>query len=411
MLTRTTAFALIYIPVCSLAGALGGDWPQLLGPNRNGISDEKGLLSTWPKNGPPVLWEKEVGEGFSAPCVAGDLVFLFHRQKDHEVLQAFGVTDGKQRWRFEYPCEYRDRYGAGSGPRSTPLVDGKNVYILGVTGQLHCLDRELGTKKWQRSLDEDYELRPSFFGVGTTPIIEGKLLIVNVGGKKAGIVALDKETGKEVWTATDHEASYSSPVAATVDGVRHVFFFTRDGLVSLDPENGKVRSSMRWRSRINESVNAANPLVVGNELFLSASYGTGAGVFKIGKDNVEPVWKGDGAISAQYLTSIVHEGCLYGFHGRHDFHDTSLRCVDWKTGKVHWSRTDMSAGPMVFADGRLIILTEDGDLVLVEASPEKYRELAHASVLSSPCRAQLALANSRLFARDPRKLVCWDLKK
>jgi len=389
----------------------GGDWPQLLGPSRNGKSDEKGLLVDWPKKGPPLLWQQDVGEGFSAPCVAGDTILLFQRTGGRELLEARDVTNGKLRWQFDYPCKYRDKLGSGDGPRATPIVDGKNVYILGVTGLLHCLDLEKGTKKWERSLDEDYELRPSFFGVGTTPIIEDKLLIVNAGGKKAGIVALEKETGKEKWTATDDEASYSSPVAATLDDVRHVLFFTREGLVSLDPENGKVRLSMHWRSKIDASVNAANPVVVGNQVFLSASYQTGGGVFAISKDKAEAVWKNDTAISAQYLTSIYHDGYLYGFHGRHDYHETQLRCVDWKTGKVQWSDKSLTGGPMIFVDGQLIILTEKGELVLVEANAEKYVEKARFQALGSPCRAQLALSNGRLFARDDKTLFCWSLKK
>ncbi len=390
---------------------LSGDWPQLLGPARNGVSEEKGLLLDWPKKGLPVLWQQDVGEGFSAPSVAGETVLLFQRTEGRELIEARNVADGKVRWHFDYLCKYRDKLGSGDGPRATPIVDGGNVYLLGVTGMLHCLELKSGTKVWSRNLDEDYELLPSFFGVGTTPIIENKLIVINIGGSKAGIVALDKETGKEKWTATDHAASYSSPVAATVDGARHLVFLTREGLVSLDPENGKVRLSMHWRSKMDASVNAANPVIVGNQVFLSACYDTGAGVFTLSKDKADAVWKSDNAISAHYITSVVHDGYLYGFHGRHDFHETQLRCVDWKTGKVLWSEKSLTGGPMIFADGHLIVLTEKGELVLVEPSPDKYIEKARFQALEAPCRAQLALSNGRLFARDNKKIVCWDIHK
>jgi outer membrane protein assembly factor BamB len=390
---------------------LAADWPQLLGPTRNAVSAETGLAKSWPEQGPPVVWEREVGEGFSGPVVSGGALVLFHRVGDEEVVEALDAASGKPRWRFAYPTAYSDPYGKGDGPRSTPLVAGGKVYTLGAEGALHCLDLKDGKKVWQRSLAKDYELRQTFFGVGTSPLLEGDLLLVNVGARGAGIVAFNKDSGKEVWKATDDEGSYSSPVAATIGGARHIFFFTRTGLVDLDPKGGTVRFSKRWRSRMQASVNAAAPLVIGDEVFLTASYGTGAVLLRVSKDGAEEVWKGDESLSSHYNTPVVKDGYLYGIDGRQEA-GARLRCVELKSGQVKWEKDRFGCASMILADGQLIALTENGDLVLIEPTPEGYREKARAAVLrATPCRAEIALADGRLYGRDGKRLVCWNLKK
>jgi outer membrane protein assembly factor BamB len=397
--------------LCLCAESPGGNWPQFLGPDRNGISNERGLLQSWSEKGPPLVWQKEVGEGFSGPVVSGDDLVIFHRVGDEDVVECLNSANGERRWKYAYPTDYRDFLGKGNGPRSTPIIAGDRVFVLGAQGKLLRLSRKTGEKVWERNLNEDYKVRQGYFGVGTSPILEEGLLLVNVGGKAgAGIVALDAASGKEVWKATNHEASYSSPVAATIDGTRHVLFLTREGLVSVNPEDGTVRFSKRWRARINESVNAATPIVADSHVFVSASYQTGAGLFKVRKDGVDEVWSNDESLSNHYNTSVLNGGFLYGFDGRQEA-GPHLRCVEWLTGKVRWTRKDPGCGSMVLADGNLIVLTEDGDLMLIEAAPKEYREKAKASLLRGPCRAQPALANGKLYARDSAKLYCWDLKK
>jgi outer membrane protein assembly factor BamB len=403
----------IFVCVSALLGVpvLAADWPQFLGPTRDGISTETGLVKSWPDKGPPVVWEREVGEGYSAPVVSGGTLVLFHRVGDQEVVEALDAATGKPRWKVGYGTKYSDLLGKGDGPRSTPLVADGKVYTLGAEGMLHCLDLKDGSKVWEKSLAKEYAMRQSYFGVGTSPIVEGGLLLVNVGARGAGIVAFDRATGKEVWKATDDEASYSSPVAATIDGARHVFFFTRTGLVDLDPKAGKVRFSKRWRSRMDASVNAAAPLAVGNQLFLSASYGTGAVLLRVGKDGAEEVWKGDRMLSSHYNTPVRKDGYLYGIDGRQE-QGARLRCVELKTGQVKWEKEPFGCASMILADGQIIALTENGDLVLIEPTPDGYREKARAAVLKDgPCRAEIALADGRLYGRDRKRLVCWNLKK
>jgi outer membrane protein assembly factor BamB len=407
MTSRTRCFALA---ACVTLGALGADWPQFLGPQRNGVSTETGLLQTWDTKGPPVLWQKDVGEGFSAPVIVGDRLILFHRVGDEEVVECLDAGTGERKWKHTAPTRYQDPLNKGDGPRSTPLIAGEHVYTLSPGGRLLCLNLRDGAKVWQRELLKDYKVPRSFFGVGTSPILEGGHVLVNVGARDAGIVAFDKDSGKEVWKATGDGASYSSPVAATIDGVRHVLFFTRQGIVSLDPASGGVRFSKRWRSRMDASVNAATPIVVGDQVFFTACYETGAILVRAKKDGIEEVWNNDRSLSCHFGTPVYHDGCLYGFHGRQET-GTEMRCVDVKTGRVHWSQEGFGCGSIILAEGNLIVLSEAGELVLIEGKSDKYREKARAAVLAGPCRAHMALANGRLYARDNKKLACWSLKK
>lgn len=389
-------------------GAMAADWPQFLGPTRDGVSTEKGLTTDWPKGGPPKAWEFPAGEGYSGPVVAEGKVILFHRVKDEEVVQCLDADKGTPLWKFAYPTDYTDRFGKGNGSRATPLVAGGKVYTLGAGGVLTCVELKKGEKVWQVALHKEYKVPISFFGVATSPVLEGDHLLVNVGGKDAGIVAFHKDTGREVWKATSQEASYSSPVVATLAGARQAVFFTREGLVLLDPATGKVNHTKRWRARINESVNAAVPLVVGDEVFLTTSYNTGAILLRVTKDSLEEVWKEDESLSAHFNTPVVRDGILYGIDGRQEA-GGRLRCVEWKTGKVRWTKEGFGCASVTLVGDRLWMLTEGGELVVAEATPEGYREKTRAAVLQATVRAHPAFSGGRLYARDDKKLVCFKL--
>jgi outer membrane protein assembly factor BamB len=404
---------ILFLSWCSLylcPDASAADWPQFLGPERNGISSEKGLLQSWDEKGPPLVWKRQVGEGYSGPVIARGRLILLHRVENEEVVESFDAATGKPQWKFSYPTAYSDQVGKGDGPRCTPVISGQRVYTLGAEGKLHCLELESGKKVWERSLVEEYKVKQNFFGVGSTPLVEGNLVLVNVGGKDAGIVALDKDTGKEKWRATGDGASYASPVAATIDGVRYAIFFTRRGIVLLEPATGKVLFEKQWRAAYDTTVNAATPTVVGNLLFFSASYDTGAILLRVTKNQVKEVWSREDALSSHYNTSIYHEGYLYGIDGRQES-GARLRCIELKTGKVQWTQKPFGCASMVLADGHLIALTEKGDLVLLRPSPKSYQEISRARVLTFPCRAEIALANGRLYARDGENHMCWNLQK
>lgn len=397
--------------VSAMPLSFAADWPQFLGPDRNGVSSETGLRLSWSEAGPPKLWDRDVGEGFSGPVIAGDRLILFHRADNKEIVECLRPDTGKPVWKFAYDTDYEDQLGKGNGPRSTPVLTRKHVVTLGAGGWLHCLDAANGEKLWRRNINTDYQAPPSYFGVGTSPLVEGNRVLVNVGGKDAGIVAFDLLTGKEQWRATTDGASYSSPVATSARKSRLAVFFTRQGVVLLDPATGVVRYQTRWRARYDASVNAATPLVIGDKLFFSTSYETGALLLRLSTDGADKVWASDEVMSNHYNTCVYKDGHLYGFDGRQE-RGPDLRCVDLKSQKIKWNRPRFGCGSMILADGHLIILTEKGDLVSVAATPDTYREKGRARVLGDgPCRAQIALADGRLYARDQKKLVCWNLKK
>jgi len=387
------------------------DWPQFLGPRRDGVSLEKGLLDTFPKSGPKIVWQRDVGEGFSGIVVKGDRAIVFHRVENNDVVECVNASTGKEIWKFTYPTDYQDALGKGDGPRSTPVIHGDKVITLGAQGMLHCLTLDAGKPLWSRSFTAEYKTPLGYFGIGTSPVVEQNLVLVNVGGVKAGIVAFDLDNGKEVWKATNDPGSYSSPVVCTIDGTPLAVFFTRTGAVVLDPKTGDVKHQQRFRARNDASVNAATPLIIDNHALFSASYDTGALLLKLRKNGADEVWTDENVMSNHYNTSIYADGFLYGFDGRQEA-KPSFRCVNLKTKKVAWEKESFGNGTMILAEGRLIVLTERGELHLVQATPTAFRELAKTQLFTSgPCRAQIALANGKLYARDQKKLVCVDLAK
>ncbi|MBX9625900.1 MAG: PQQ-like beta-propeller repeat protein [Gemmataceae bacterium] len=401
---------LVFLTLALTLPPCRADWPGFLGPTRDGQSAETGLNWAWPKDGPPVAWSKEVGRGWAGPVVAGGRLVLFHRVGDEEVVECLDPATGKGVWAFKYPTRYRDDFGFDDGPRSTPLIAGDRVFTLGANGDLHAIDLATGAKLWGRNLLADYKADKGFFGVATSPTIAGGKLLVNVGGKGAGVVAFDPATGKEAWKATDDPAGYSSPAVAEVGGRVLAVFLTRNGLVALEPETGKVRYTHPWRPRIRESVNAATPLVWKGDIFLTVSYGTGAVLLRPKGDELEEVWANDKSLSCQYNSPVRVGDFLYGCHGRVDARAVELRCVEWATGAVKWSVPRAEATTLIAVDGSLLGLTEAGELIRFDADPAGYKERARAVVLTGPVRAAPALADGRLFARDGGKLVCVKLK-
>lgn len=387
------------------------DWPQFLGPTRDGVYAGDDLADAWPKEGPPVVWQKEIGQGFSGPVVAAGSLIFFQRVNDQEEVDCFDARTGQPRWRHKYPTAYRDDFGFDEGPRATPTIADGRVFTFGAEGMLTCLDAATGKVNWTVDTKKEFQAAKGFFGMDCSALVEGGRVLLNIGGADgAGIVAFDAATGKLSWKATDDQASYSSPIAATVNGRRYAFFFTRSGLVAVDPASGKVYFRFPWRSRMNASVNAATPLIVGDQLFLSASYDTGAVLLRVKEGGVEKVWAGDEILSNHYATSVYRDNLLFGFDGRQEM-GPNFRCVEWKTGKVRWQQDGFGAGTVTLAGGRLVILKEDGELWLAPASLDGLKPIARAQILPSHVRAYPAIADGYLFARSKDKLVCVDLRK
>lgn len=392
--------------------AFAGDWPQILGPMRNGVAEGEQIAAAWPKGGPKLLWQRSVGEGFAGVAVLGQRAVLFHRMGDQEVAEALDAASGKALWKVEFPTTYRGQISEDNGPRCVPLVHQGRVFLVGAAGTLHCVTLETGKKQWSRAVYEEYRASEGYFGAGSSPIIDGDKLLLNVGGARsgAGLVAFSPATGKTLWLATDEQASYSSPTAVTVDGVRHVIFVTRYNVLSIDPESGAVRFRFPFGKR-GPTVNAATPLVVDGHVFVSASYGVGAAFAKIGEAKADLIWANDDAMSSQYPTAVHHDGYLYGIDGRQDVGVAELRCVDPKNGKVMWNQPGFGMATLILADGKLVIMKTDGQLLLAEPSPQAFRPLANARVFNSTTRALPALAHGLLYVRDTKTLKCLDLRK
>ena len=397
-------FALAVTPV------IATDWPQFLGPQRDGTYVGPPLAEAWGASGPKVVWRKQVGQAFAGPAVVQNRVLLFHRVGNEEVLESLDAKTGTAVWRYAYPTNYRDDFGFDEGPRAVPVVADGIVYTFGAQGQLHAVDLAKGTRVWSEDTMKRFNVPKGYFGAAGSPLVEGGRVIANVGGDKAGIVAFEAKTGKVVWTATEDDASYSSGMAATIGGRRSAIFLTRDNLIGLDPATGAIHFQRRWRARNAASVNAATPLVVGDSIFVSAEYGPGAGVVRVEGSKLMDLWASDEVLSNHYATSVYHGGYLYGFHGRQEF-GPSLRAVEFKTGSVKWSQDQFRAGSITLAGDKLLVIRESGEMILAPASPQAFKPIARAQILPGVVRPLPALADGFVYVRNDNTLVCLDLRR
>ena len=398
-----------FLSTAVVAVSAATDWPQYLGPERNGVYSGP-PLAPWGASGPKVVWQKAVGQGFAGPVVSGGRLILFHRVGNEEVVEALDALTGAPRWRYAYPTRYEDDFGFDEGPRAVPVVAGGIVYTFGAEGQLHAIDLARGMRVWSEDTTRRFGVAKGYFGAGGSPVVDGGKVIANIGGPKAGIVAFDAKTGTVSWTATTHGASYSSGVAATIGGQRRAVFLTREGLVGLDPATGRVVFERPWRARMAASVNAATPLVIGDSIFVSAEYGPGAGLLQVTGKTLEDIWTSNEVMTNHYATSVYHGGHLYGYHGRQEM-GPSLRSVELRTGKVKWSIDQFRGGSVTLAGDRLLLVRESGEVMLAPASPQAFTPIARAQVLPGIVRAYPAVADGLVYLRNEKTLVCLDLRR
>ena len=417
------------------ARTAGSDWPGFLGPLGTGASPEKGILTDWPRGGLRLVWQTPTGTGYGAPSVSRGRLLLFDRHGDQARLRCLKSETGEPLWTFEYPTDYEDFYGYNNGPRCCPVVDGDRVYIYGAEGMLHCVRADDGKPYWKVDTKAEFGVVQNFFGVGSTPVVEGDLLIAQVGGSPpdsgnypsmtqkgngSGVVAFDKYTGKVRYKVTDELASYAGPVLATIDGRRWCFVFARGGLVGLEPATGKVEFHFPWRARILESVNASDPVVVGDRVFISETYGPGSALLRVKPGGREVLWSDanegrDKRMQCHWNTPIYQDGYLYGCSGRHT-DNAELRCLDLAAGKVMWSEPDLTRTSLMLVDGHFLCLGEDGRLRLLKVNPQKYEEVARldpdgeaGALLRYPCWAAPVLSHGLLYVRAKDHLVCLEL--
>jgi len=402
---------------------------------------ETSIWLSWPENGPPVRWRMAIGEGYSRPAVAGGRLFLFDRYADRARLTCLNAATGRELWRSEYSTDYQDYYGFSNGPRSSPVVDGGRVYTFGAEGRLRCHRVAEGRLLWDVDTAADFAVVQNFFGVASTPVVEGQLLIVPIGGSApgspdvrsgrvrgsgSGIVAFDKLTGEVRYRITDELASYSSPIVRTIGERRWGFVFARGGLVGFEPRTGKVDFEFPWRARKIESVIAATPVVVDDTVFVTESYEPGAALLRVKPGGYDVLRKDPpgrrGTLRSHWATPVYHDGYLYGCSGSGSG-DAQLVAVDYSTGELAWSEPKLGRTTLLYVDGHLIVLAEYGELIVIEATPRGFRPVARVTLaeagssgkprplITHPAWSPPVLSDGLLYVRGRDQLVCLDLQR
>ncbi|HUQ69766.1 MAG TPA: PQQ-binding-like beta-propeller repeat protein [Planctomycetaceae bacterium] len=391
-------------------GLRAGDWPQILGPQRNGIAAGEKLIDALPAAGLKPVWQFACGSGLAGVAVADGRVILFHRQGGDEVVTALDAETGQPQWSQKFPSGFEAQIVDDDGPRCVPTIADGRVFAYGAEGRLIALDAKTGKPLWNRATHKEFGAPAGYFGAGSSPLVDGNRVIVNVGGPKgAGVVAFDVATGKTAWQATDELASYSAPIRADIDGQPRLLVISRSQFLGLDPATGKETFRVPFGAR-GPTVNGASPVLIGSQAFLTASYGVGAKGVQLAANKATVAWE-DESLSSQYTTPIVHDGAIYGIDGRQDAGSSALKCLDAVTRKSLWTKAGLEYATLVAADGKLLVMHTNGELRLVKLDKSGYHELGTANLLPGTTRGLPALSQGRWYIRNERTLACFSLAK
>ena len=408
-MTKTSIFVVsIFLGAAAVNAA--ADWPQWQGPDRTRISKETGLLKEWPAGGPRVIWTANgLGSGYGSMAVAGDRVFLQGARGPNSAVIALNRADGKEVWsKVLGPIETRMRTERGAGPRGTPTVDADRLYVLTENGDLACLKTD-GAIVWQLNILKNFGGPQLQWLISESPLIDGPHVVVSPGGPGAGMVKLDKMTGKTVWTSKElsDSAAYSSITAADVQGVRTYMTFTDTAGVGVRASDGKLM--FRYPNAANRTANVATPVYSNNKVFFTSAYGTGGGLLDLTVQN------GEVAAKEVYFTRemrnhhggvVLVDGYLYGFS------DLILTCLEFTTGKLMWRDRSVGKGSVTYADGHLYIQGETNVVGLAEATPSGYREKGRFEIPDKgmPSWAHPVVSDGRLYVRNQDTLLVYDIK-
>jgi outer membrane protein assembly factor BamB len=396
--------------VLSLTAAVSNrapvDWPQWRGPNRDGIAVEKGLLKSWPQNGPPLAWRASgAGEGYSSFAVAGGRLFTLGARADREYVLAYDAATGKPLWGTNHGRRFsNDR---GDGPRATPTVEGDRVYAFGASGDLSVLDAATGKVHWTVNVLQKFGGSNIRWGLSESPLVLKDRILVNAGGPGASIIAVRKTDGSLIWKTESDEPGYSSAVVAQTGPVRQAVFFTGERALGVDVNDGRLLWSYAQVS--NRTANIATPIVRGNRVFLSSDYGTGSALLELTPNG--------GGVTARevyftremknhHASSVLVGDYLYGFDSM------ILTAMHFDSGKVAWQNRSVGKGSLVFADERLDLYSERGVVGLAEATPDGYREHGRFQLQTGnlPTWAHPVVSDGKLFLRDQDTIYAYDVR-
>jgi outer membrane protein assembly factor BamB len=394
---RPLVLAVTVALATSVQMLVAADWPAFRGPTHDGTSAER---ITWPKGGPTEKWRINVGIGHSAVSVAGNRAYTMGNANETDTVFAIDVDTGKVVWTHAYPCNEKVGIRDYDGPFATPAVANGVVYTLSRKGDLFALDAKTGTVIWQRDIVKQDDVRPpGFGGLAGSPLVLGDTLIVN--GSSGGL-ALDLKTGKPLWKSGAGSGGHATPVPMQIRGKTHLAIHGPRTLTIVDAESGKEVWSTERRQPIG--VNAPDPVIDGTHVFVTAGRAFGGALFDV-TGATTPLWEQVG-LSSHWHTSVLVNGFLFGPDGNNSEgagrSATSLRCLDWKTGEIKWTEPKLGFNGLIAVGGKLLVLTEMGDLVLVEASPAAYTELGAAKVIEGRVFTAPSFANGRVYARNTK---------
>jgi len=409
-LRKSAFYAMVCVSVILAVSTItvAEDWPQFLGLDRNGISAEKDITG-WGQEKPTILWQTSIGIGYSSFAVVDDKCYTMGNVDDEDFIYCIDAENGKTLWSKSYPC--KKNISGYHGPRSTPAVDNGFVYTLSLAGDIICWNAETGIQKWKKSMTK-LKLKPARWGFSCSPMILGDNLIIQAGE----IVALKKDTGELVWkTKTSAPAGYSSPMSFKSGNKTLVAAFAGDGLHVVDSENGDQKYSYKWKTSYN--INAATPIVDKDKMFVASGYKVGSGILNIAQDKPVLKWKNKN-LANQCANSIMFNGHLYGFSGNVGGKGI-LQCLNIDDGKLLWFKKGLGTGTLILVDDKLVILGEKGQLIIAEATSDKYTPLTSTYTILPKvdnCWTHPVVSNGKLFCRGYTKkagksdIVCVDLK-
>ncbi len=390
----------------STAALAASGWTDFRGPKRDGHYREMPVLTRWPRQGLKPLWRQPVGGGYASFVLAGGRAFTIEQRRHQEVAAAYDVKTGTEIWTYSWDASFQESLG-GDGPRATPTWDAGRIYALGATGELHCLDAKQGTLIWSRNILQDNQASNLTWGMSASPlIVEEKVIVLPGGPGGKSVVAYHKETGAPLWKALDDKQAYTSPMWVTLAGRPQLLIVSAKRMMGLSAEDGSLLWDYPWVT--DYGINSAQPIVLGkNRIFISAGYGHGAAVVEVNQTpqgyQARTVWQ-NRRMKNKFTSSVLRDGFIYGLD------EAILACVQAGSGELQWKGGRYGHGQVLLAGGHLIVLTESGDLVLVEADPERRRELTRFSAIRGKTWNHPAISGGLLLVRNTREMACFDLR-